>query len=199
MGLVYIAFQQDESLEYAIVNKTVSQIIRDGYQQEAHNGLQQADGGRKFILQVKQTCTIDPGVNNITCRIDERVVQIEDLVKARIKHITQAEYRKQYGCRADPGQSDMPETSPASCAIDVGSFVQCRVDPGKRGKIDNGAKTEFLPDVTTDNEERKQLGVGKEQFRLESEQGSQLIDGSVIGEQIEYNAPRITQDKKWGR
>lgn len=187
---------QDESLEYAIVNKTVSQIIRDGYQQEAYNGLQQADGGRKFILQVEQTCTIDPGVNNITCRIDERVIQIEDLVEARVKHITQAKYRKQYGCRADPGQRDMPETSPASCAIDVSSLVQCRVDSGKRSKIDNGTKTEFLPDVTADYEERKQLGIGKEQFGLESEQSCQLINGSVIGEQIEYNAPRITQDKK---
>lgn len=72
-------------------------------------------------------------------------------------------------------------------AVDVGRFVQLRVDPGERCKVNDAVPSEFFPDVGYPDEGAEAYnGCERRNFR-ETDACSQLVDDTVGGKHVDEN------------
>ncbi len=77
-----------DDLKYAVIGKSVSTPIGDHDKNKADDRFKQSDGSRKTEIPADQADTINERVDNIAFRINERIIQVENLIEARIQNIT---------------------------------------------------------------------------------------------------------------
>ena len=78
----------------------------------------------------------------------------------------------------------MPDFPPAVRAVDLGGFVQPRVDPRQRGHVDDRVPARFLPDVGEPDERPKPRFAQQRRDGVHPPHRKQLVDHAVGGEHV---------------
>lgn len=119
------------------------------------------------------------------------------MVEVGVKHVAERERRDHDENRDKRRYRNMHRLLDPVRPVDLGRFVQSRINTGKRSKNDNRVKAEFLPYIAENNREPEPEAVAEEENRLDAEYTRQeLVDQSGLGKHVDQNAGERNPRKK---
>lgn len=146
-------------LENPVPGEFVSKTVRDDNQNEADHRFKQIDRRTEAELAAEQAFPIDERVDNVALLIDEWIIQVEHLVEVRVQYIAKCQRRHDNRNRDERRDRYMQRLLPSAGTVNLGCFVQCRIDTGKRSEENDRIEAEFLPHVADDNREPEPIAV----------------------------------------
>ncbi len=148
-------------------------------------------------MSAEQAFAVHECIDDIALLVNERAVQVEDLVEVGVQHVAQRKCRDDDRDRNERRNRDMQRLFPPGRPVDFRRFVQRGIDTRQSGQEDDRIEAELFPDVADDDREAEPVAVAQEEDRFRSEQvDDKLIDESGLREHIDQNAGQRHPRKK---
>lgn len=79
--------QGNHSLEDFIAGDLISNSVSAEDEEEADDGLEEADRCGETIVAIHETHPVDERVNDVPFAIDQRIVQVKNLIETDVQHL----------------------------------------------------------------------------------------------------------------
>ena len=130
-------------------------------------------------MRVVDAETVDEGIENVAGLIDLRAIEIEDLVKAGVKHIAERQHSHDKYHRQNARQRHMQDLLDLAGAVNLSGLVERRVDATHGSEIDDRTIAEVFPCIRNDQRPRERAVFAEEIHRFSPEEPYDLINKAV--------------------
>ncbi len=162
--------------------------IGDDQQNEADHRVEQADRRRKSIIGIEHPSSVDEGGDDIRRLVRKRTVHEQHLLAADAHHRTHVQNEHNDDGRHHSRNRNMEHLLEAPGSVDLGRFIQGRIDRGDRGQVDNGAPAQPLPDAGAYEQRPEPARLRHERNAVDAQKPKQLINQSVPRQEIEHHS-----------
>ena len=121
--------------------------VNDHKQHDVDGRVEQADRGAQFVLGVDDALLVDIDGDDVAGGPVQVGLQKVGLFKADAHQARSAHDQLQDDHREQAGDVDVEDALENSGAVHLGRLIQGGVDAGKRGQVDDGPPSGFLPDA----------------------------------------------------
>ncbi len=161
-----------------------------GRQQEGEvdNGIEQPDGRAEAVARFQNPFAVYVSSDHVSRFVGHRVVQKQYFLVANRHDGAHPQYEQNRNRRQNARDGNMQDPLEASRSVNLGRFVQGRIDARDRRQVNNRTPAYLLPNARGYVEKPEPFGLLQEQERLQTESGDDLVDQAVGGQEIDHHA-----------
>lgn len=167
----------------AFLAEFLGQSVGADDEEQADDGLEQADGGAEAELALPDAETVYVGIKDVRDIGDGAVHHQKHLLEADVHHMADPQNEQNDDDGTDGRQRHVPDLPKSARSVHLSCFVQLRINSRDGGKENDRAPSCVLPDGLQRQQSPEIVLVRKKIDLIKAEGDKQLVHDAVAGGQ----------------